>query len=369
MGGAAMNYRFIRNVIIKGLLLFLAINLAWAFVDDSNLSRLSLYNNLLKGRDRLPYGENPAESYNLSLFDIDAMLASHRLSGASKPADEFRVIVLGDSSAWGTLLMPEETLAGQLDAAGLVTEDGRQVRFYNLGYPTLSLLKDLMILEEAMRYSPDLILWPVTLESFPRQNQLESPIVANNPARVNELIKKYDLNLTSLEEDKSLWQRTIIGQRRALADRLRLQFYGIMWSATGIDQAYPDDYTPAQRDLEATEDYYGWKPPEIPEDGLTFDLISAGMEIADGVPVILINEPILISEGENSDIRYNYYYPRWVYDEFRHAFNDTCRMEGWTCLDLWDLVPQEHFTNTAIHRDAQGESLFAWRIIKSGLIP
>ena len=364
-----MNYRFIRNVVIKGLLLFLMINLAWAFVDDSNLSRLSLYNNLFRGRDRLPYGENPAESYNLSLFDIDAMLASHRLSGMPKPADEFRVIVLGDSSTWGTLLTPEETLAGQLDAAGLVTEDGRQVRVYNLGYPTLSLVKDLMILEEAMQYSPDLILWPVTLESFPRQNQLESPIVANNPVRVNELIMKYDLNLTPIEENNSYWQRTIIGQRRALADRLRLQFYGIMWSATGIDQSYPTDYTPAQRNLEATDDYYGWTPPYIPEDGLAFDLVSAGMEIADSVPVILVNEPILISEGENSNIRYNYYYPRWVYDEYRQVFNQTCSRESWTCLDLWDIVPQERFTNTAIHRDAVGESTFARNIIDSELIP
>ncbi len=364
-----MNYRFIRNVIIKGLLLFLVINLAYGLLNSGSLSRLSLYNSLLNGRDRLPYGENPAESYNLSLFDIDAMLASHRLSGAPKPADEFRVIVLGDSSTWGTLLRPEETLAGQLDAAGLVTADGRQVRFYNLGYPTLSLVKDLMVLEEAMQYSPDLILWPITLESFPRQNQLESPIVANNPVRVNALIKKYDLNLTLIEENNSYWQRTIVGQRRALADRLRLQFYGIMWSATGIDQSYPQDYTPAQRDLEAEEDYYGWTPPEIPGDGLALDLVSAGMEIANGVPVILVNEPILISEGSNSDIRYNFYYPRWVYDGFRLAFNETCRAEGWTCLDLWDVVPQEHFTNTAIHRDAVGESIFARKIIDSGLIP
>ncbi len=364
-----MNYRFIRNVILKGTLLFLAFNLAWAFFDGSSLSRLSLYNNLLKGRERLPYGENPAQSYNLSLYDIDAMMASHKLTGTTKGADEFRVIVLGDSSTWGTLLKPEETLAGLLDAADLQTEDGRQMRFYNLGYPTLSLVKDLMILEEAMCYSPDLILWTVTLESFPRQNQLESPIVANNPERMNDLIARYQLNLTPIEEKERLWQRTIIGQRRALADRLRLQFYGVMWSATGIDQAYPSDYTPAQRDLEAEEDYYGWTTEGIPADGLTFDLISAGMQIAGEVPVILVNEPILISEGENSDIRYNYYYPRWVYDDYRQALSEGCSTMGWTCLDLWDAVPQENFTNTAIHRDVQGEGLYTREIINSGLIP
>jgi hypothetical protein len=32
-------------------------------------------------------------------------------------------------------------------------------------------------------------------------------------------------------------------------------------------------------------------------------------------------------------------------------------------------VPQEHFTNTAIHRDAEGEALFAQKIIESGWLP
>ena len=364
-----MNYRFIRNVILKGLLLFLVFNFAWAMFAGNNQGRFSLYNSLFKGRERLPYGENPAESYNLSLYDIEAMLASHRLDGTPKGPGEYRVIVLGDSSTWGTLLKPEETLVGVLDAAGLQTGDGRRVQVYNLGYPTLSLVKDLMLLEEAMRYAPDLILWPVTLESLPRGNQLASPIVANNPARVNELISKYNLDLDPLEEHPNFWQRTLIGQRRPLADRLRLQYYGVMWSATGIDQAYPADYTPAQRDLENEVVYYNWQPPEIPADGLAVDVLDAGMQMAGEVPVVLVNEPILVSEGENSDIRYNFYYPRWVYDAYRQAFNTVCSTNGWTCLDLWDIVPQEHFTNTAIHRDAYGEQIFAGRLIESSLLP
>lgn len=364
-----MTFRFVRNVFLKGMLLFLAFNLVWALVDPGGLGKLSLYNTVLRGRERLPYGEDPAESYNLSLYDVGVMFASHKITGTPKSPDEFRVIVIGDSSVWGTLLKPEETLAGLLNSANLHTTDGRSVRFYNLGYPTLSLMKDLMILDEAMQYSPDLILWSVTLESFPRDNQLDSPIVANNPVRVTDLIARYDLDLTPPETTASLWNKTIIGQRRPLADLLRLQFYGVMWSATGIDQSYPDDYQPAARDLKDDELYYDWTSPEIPTDGLALDLIEAGMQIAGEVPVILVNEPILISDGENSDIRYNFYYPRWVYDEYRHVLTDTSQAKGWSYLDLWDVVPQEHFTNSAIHLDAQGESIFAQEIISSGLIP
>jgi len=47
------------------------------------------------------------------------------------------------------------------------TVSGKQARVYNLGYPTMSLTKDLLILSRALHYQPDLIIWLVTLESFP----------------------------------------------------------------------------------------------------------------------------------------------------------------------------------------------------------
>jgi hypothetical protein len=53
-------------------------------------------------------------------------------------------------------------------------------------------------------------------------------------------------------------EQTIIGQRRVLADLIRLQLYGVLWAATGIDQYYPEDYRPAQRDLAPDEGYYNF---------------------------------------------------------------------------------------------------------------
>ena len=359
--------RFILNVFLKGLLLFAILNLLWAALNPS-LGSLSSYNTLLKGRERLPFGEDSAKSYNLSLYDLDAMFASLRLDGSPKPVDEFRVFVIGDSSVWGTLLRPEETLAGLLDAAGLSTSDGRTVRVYNLGYPTLSLLKDLMILDQAEQYDPDLILWPVTLESFPRDRQLDSPIVANNTERISGLIQRYDLELELLAETSSFWQRTIIGQRRALADLLRLQFYGVMWSATDIDQTYPMDYERAAIDLEADEIFNDWTEGEMGQADLAFDLISAGYQIAGDVPLVLINEPILVSGGENSDIRYNFYYPCWAYDDYRQMLGEFCSTNQLHCLDLWDAIPQERFTNSAIHLDPQGEAMLVEKILGSGVL-
>jgi len=357
-----MNAKFLRNVLLKAFGLFVLFNLVWALANPAGLGKVSLYNSIFNGRERLPFGENPAESYNLSLYDLDAMLASHKLSAGAKPTDEFRVIVIGDSSVWGTLLRPEETLAGMLDMQGLSAAAGRTVRVYNLGYPTLSLTKDLMVLDALKPYQPDLILWLVTLESFRESAQLESPIVANNLERVKHLITMYDVPLKLPDGKETFWQRTIIGQRRSLADLIRLQAYGVMWSATGVDQVYPQEFTPAARDLTADDSTPGFVPPTLRAEDIRLDLIDSGLKIAGETPVWIINEPILISTGLNSNIRYNFYYPRWAYDQYRALLEEESRLRGWVYLDYWNLVPQEEFTNSAIHLTPAGEKLLAEQV-------
>src|SRR4030067_1340804 len=103
--------------------------------------------------------------------------------------------------------------------------DGRQARFYNLGYPVMSVMKDLLILSYAIRYQPDLILWPLTLESMPYDKQLYPPLLQNNPEPVRSLIKSYHLNLNANDPgftELSFWDRTLAGARRPLAAWLRL---------------------------------------------------------------------------------------------------------------------------------------------------
>jgi len=355
-------------VLVKGLILFLAFNLVFAVWNPSSLDKASLYNHLFPGRERFPFGEDPAQAYNLSLFDLNAMFASHVISAGVKPVGEYRVLMIGDSSTWGILLKPEQALAGQLDAARMQTCNGRTVRVYNLGYPTISLMKDLMVLEAATRYQPDLIVWPVTLEAFPVDRQLSSPIVANNAERVQTLIQKYNLDYNPMDpafSSNDFWLRTIVGQRRNLADLFRLQLYGVMWAATGIDQAYPSDYSRAQTDLSTDLTFDGVQPPVLNPAKLAFAILEAGLRSAGGTPVLLVNEPMLISSGKNSDLRYNFYYPRWAYDQYRQMMADRAAKNAWNYLDLWNLAPANEFTNSAIHLTPAGEALLAEQVGKS----
>ena len=358
----------IKNVIIKGILLFIIINFLFVPLKPlPALGHLSAYNYLFPGRVRFPFGENPDQAYNMSLNNLEAMFAAHELSGGKKPADEFRVLLIGDSSVWGYLLQPENTLSANLNAADIKIT-GKTVRVYNLGYPTLSLMKDLVILNDAMQYHPDLIIWLITLESLPVTRQLDSPIIQNNATIVRNLITKYSLSLDPADPrllSRNFLQSTLIGERRDLADLLRLQLYGVMWASTGVDQYYPATYDPPQEDLDPDDTFHGLLPPQLNVRDLSVDILVAGKKLAGVAPIIFVNEPIFISHGENSTIRYNFFYPRWAYDQYRQILFETCQNNNWTCIDEWNSVSSDQFTNSAIHMTPFGTQILSTELAKA----
>ncbi len=359
---------FLRNILVKAFFLFVLLNLGFALIHPVQcLGRISLYNHLLPGRLRLPFGEDFEKSYNLSILQLDAMFASHEISAGVKPEDEMRVLLLGDSSVWGFLLGPDQTLSARLNDWGYKTTGGKQLRFLNLGYPTMSVTKDLLLLDVAMRYEPNLIVWFVTLESLPIKKQLSSPLVQYHPESVRDLIRRYNLVINPDDErfvDRSLWGQTIVGQRRELADLIRLQLLGVMWAATYIDHDVPAVYEPLQVELKADVTFQEYQPGEMLAQELAVDVLEAGIRLAGKIPVIIVNEPIFLAQGQNSDIRYNPYYPRWAYDEYRELLGAKASSEGWHYLDLWNMVPPESFTDNAIHYSPSGVDLVAGQVME-----
>ena len=355
-------WSFMARVVLKALLLFLLCNILYLVTQPAEyLGKLSLYNGVWPGRERLPYGENPAADYNVSLNNIPAMLASHLVSESDDEA--YRVFVIGDSSVWGWLLTNEETLTARLNAAQSLAADGRPMVFYNLGYPIIAVSKDLLLLEAALAYEPDLIIWLTTLEALPRDKQGVPPIVIENPERRAALAGRYGVDFGLQTADAQLWQRTLISQRRPLADLLRLQLYGGSWRATGIDQAIPDDFELRSEDFSTDVSWQGADAAaRLPSEILAFDMIAAGFALAGEVPILLVNEPIFISQGENSDLRYNAFYPRWAYDWYRTVLRDEAAAQGWPLLDLWDVVPAAEFTDSPVHLTPAGTAQLAGKI-------
>ena len=355
---------FLFRVVLKAFALFVLLNAAFAALRPLDaLGRLSLYNVAYPGRSRLPYGEVPAEDYNLTLNNLPAMFAAHELSRPKAP-DEFRVLLIGDSGMWGWFLNDEDTLAGQLNALNLRAGDGRRVVVYNLGYPVMSLTKDLMLLDTALSHAEaDMILWPVTLQSFARGRQLDHPLLHENAPIVRGLIERFRLDLDPRDRrfvDRTFWQETLVGRRRDLADLLRLQTWGAAWAASGRDQAIPDEIPLRRSDFDPDESWLDVTGPRALTDAdLAFDVLAAGIERAGGIPIVIINEPIYISDGENSDLRYNAFYPRWAYEQYRAEMVERASAGGWAYLDLWDAIPPEEFSDTPVHLTPEGNRLLS----------
>jgi hypothetical protein len=347
--------RVIWRISIKTVIALSILNLLFATVEPlPYINQLTIYNWLVPGRDRLPYGKT-AESYNLSLNSLEAMFASHKLS-RPKSKGEFRVVLIGDSSVWGILLRNEQTLSGYLNAAEVQIGDQR-VYFYNIGHPVLSVTKDLMLLDYGMQYQPDLIVWLITLQSLSYRKQLDAPLLQNNALYTQGLIQEYDLHL-NLEDNRfvkpSFLDETLIGQRRPLADWWRLQLFGIAWANTGIDQIY-GEYDLRRNDFGPD---MGWEdfaePISLTEQDLAFDVLAAGHEVVGDAALLLVNEPIFIADGVNSNLRYNFWYPRWAYDSYRQLLADLAIRNGWRYYDLWNAILPFEFTDSPVHLTPQG---------------
>ena len=115
-------------------------------------------------------------------------------------------------------------------------------------------------------------------------------------------------------------------------------------------------------DLEISKALVGFKT--LTPNDLAFDVLQAGVSTAGAIPLILINEPTFISSGQNSNLRYSSFYPRWAYDQYRALLAQEAAAHQWRYLDLWDTVSPEEFTDTPVHLTAEGTNVFAESLIQ-----
>jgi len=115
----------------------------------------------------------------------------------------------------------------------------------------------------------------------------------------------------------------------------------------------------AQRDFNTDVSFHGLVGPTLDAGLVAFDVLKAGVKMAPPAKLTVVNEPILVSSGKNSDLRYNFFYPRWAYDQYRAQLSEQAKAGGWRYLDAWNLVPEAEFTNSAIHLTPAGETLLA----------
>ena len=358
------------RLFLKTLVIFTVLNLLFAWWNPP-IERLSLYNHLFPGRTRFSYGWGARTT---SISELDALFASHEIS-EPKEKNEYRVVILGDSSIWGDGLESDETSIPRLNEYELICE-GKDVKFYNLGYPHLAAIKDMMILDRAMDFEPDAIIWSYTLRTVLPKGPI--PFIKHNAARVLALNDKYHLPpypYADLDyEGRTFFEKTIIGRRVDMAWLLNLQVLGGIWTARGKDT--PTDYRAPDElpilahvdsnDLYADLSYRQFAEPTdefVPS--LWLGYLDTAEEIAGETSFLFVNQPMFIATGENSDLHYNEAYPRWAYDQYHEFILNDMDAKNRNFLDLWDAIDSSFFTGDTFHLSPEGERIKA-ELLKDG---
>jgi lysophospholipase L1-like esterase len=337
-------------VAAKGIALFIAIELVFVSIGPQ-LDSVSVYALPRLKRERFPVSTLAPVDAALDVGNLQAMFASHVVSNSKGP-DEFRIMVLGDSATWGTQDRVDEMMPAQLNDLGLAC-GSRKVKAYNLSFPRSSATKDLMIMDDAMSYKPDMFIWMITWYTLMPKTRVDHALVTQNPEEFYNLARRFDF--LPRDYPAPTWLDNALSRNRSFYRVARYQLYSLIQLATGVDQL-PGPPIDVPGALTADTTFEGLKPPTLRQAQVSLDQVADALKLAGGVPIILVNEPMQVLSGvPNSDVRYNGYYPRWVYDQYRQYLREAATQKGWDYLDLWNAFPASDFGDTPLHLVPKGQ--------------
>ena len=274
------------RVLLKGVLLFFMLEYALVWLLPA-AGPTNVYAALNMKRQRFPLSTASPVDDAQDVGNLDAMFAAHVVSNPKAP-DEFRVIVLGDSAVWGLQLEPAQTLPAELDSLGLSCDDKR-IRVYNLSFPRSSATKDLMILDKALAYHPDLILWSLTWYTLMPKTRVDHWLVTQNPQEFYDLGRRFGFLPRGWSAPTAL--EGAAARNAALFHQIRFQAYSAVELATGLEQIPgPPEKLPGSLSADVT--FEGLKPPTLRQGQVSLDQVSDFHKLARSVPVVLVNETL-----------------------------------------------------------------------------
>lgn len=313
--------------------------------------RFNLWFTVGHGRERLIYAGDFANGQ----LPIPALLATHQIAYRAKATDEYRVIVLGDSAVMGWGLQDAETFSAQLTARNL-QHDGRRVVAYNLAYPTASIARDNLVIEAALQYQPDAVIWFVTATGF-------ANLPHDDLTRAVLNINRDDLRVLTTREGLTAWYAQWVLPESAYRNWIAFKdpsLSGVWLGTLFYPYSTPDvggaarrmRFAPVPPVAKYTLDHPAFQ--EMP--GQTWQFLQIAKKTLDAhhIDLLIVNEPTLIGTGEHSDVNYNQLYQRALYDRYRSVLQAQVDSYGLHYLDLWDTIPAPNFTDTVLHMDAEG---------------
>ena len=353
------------RIFIKAIILLFILNLVCLGLNFKPIAALTQFNTwwlVGHGRSRLV----SKSDFQNGQLPIDSLLATHEIAYNQKKPEEYRVVVLGDSTAWGQGLLDEETFSGQLTAANLVAS-GKHIVAYNLGYPSADIIAMMITLDAAMKYQPDLIIWFVTAYSF---NNDATGVTTNefaslNHARLEQLAETYHMQswLDSRMPPEPAWRKYFaFYDQGTVAVWLGSLFYPFVPTDVGNTGRRVATEPVTAKSTDPKDVPPGFYP--MPNESWNFVTIGQELATRSNAKLLLINEPTLVLRNNpNAATTYSNIYARAYYNYYREAFSDYCTTHRIWCVDLWDVVPPADFMDSERHFDGNGWSLTVNRVI------
>jgi hypothetical protein len=110
-------------------------------------------------------GQRLHDLHGASLFDLDLIFRQHEICHRAKQQpDERKIALIGNSAVFGLEVPAESSFAGLLNERWNALHESSHI--YNLGFVTSYQFKDALIVRRTIDYSPDLILFGITLSDF-----------------------------------------------------------------------------------------------------------------------------------------------------------------------------------------------------------
>jgi hypothetical protein len=307
------------------------------------------------------------------VFWLDLLLRQHQLcwSAVSGGADA-RLILLGSSAVFGFPLPVEQSFGALLNDH--FRRDGIPARLFNLCSVFPYQLRDAVILHEALRYDPDIIVYPMTLsefahmapvlfppqlvEFFDRNRRALGEVVAERPAGLEDAFDHYRPML-ELGTPPTLYERlrevgafariSAAEHARFLARRLdpSLPLKPLGKTLTTRQTKYDCAVTKQKAEL----DFDDWKSWSILEH-------LAELRSRRGVEVLVVHWPIA---HEPVGDCYNVRYPNDAERDFAAWMRVETQRLGLEYLDLHDFLPAEEFLDS-LHVSPEGHRKIAARM-------
>ncbi len=212
------------------------------------------------------------------------------------------------------------------------------------------------ILDAALRYQPDLVIWFVTAMSF--RNILESgqdnTFLEINRTRLKRLTDEYGLQdwFDARMPPEPWWRPWIAIQNPDAAS----VWFNALFYPFSVPSWGQTTRRLGSEPIPAKPRYASDHPAFKPMPGETWQFVLVGRSLAErvGAKLLLVNEPILVGSGPNSDVNYNLLYERALYDNYHQALAAFAGHHTLWYLDLWNTIPRPSFTDTAFHLDEAG---------------